>query len=62
MNENDPENYKIAYDYASKHLELGMLGISGVVGVGWDMKEADAHFAGYVHTPVYLRSFFAWRI
>ena len=51
-NENDPENYKIACDYASKHLELGMLGISGVVGIGWNMGKADAHFAGCVCTSV----------
>ena len=48
MNESDPENYKIACDYANKHLELGMLGIGGMVGIGWDMKKADAHFAGCV--------------
>lgn len=47
-NENDPENYEIACDYANKHLELGMLGISGVVGLSWDMKRADAHFTGCV--------------
>lgn len=57
-NENDPENYKIACDYANKHLESGMLGISGVVGVSWDMKKADAHFSGYVHTLVYPSSLF----
>lgn len=48
---NDPENYKIACDYASKHLELGMLGISGVVGSGWDMKKADIHLTGCVCIP-----------
>jgi hypothetical protein len=47
--EKDPENYKIACDYANKHLELGMLGISGVVGISWDMKKADAHFSGCVY-------------
>lgn len=52
-NESDPENYKIACDYANKHLELGMLGISGVVGIGWDMKKADAHFAGCVPALVH---------
>lgn len=50
-NEKDPENYRIACDYANKHLELGMLGISGVVGVSWDMKKADTHFSGCVHAP-----------
>jgi len=53
-NEGDPENYKIACDYANKHLELGMLGISGVVGVGWDMKRADAHFTGCVCVSVWI--------
>lgn len=48
-NENDPENYKIACDYANKHLESGMLGISGVAGVSWDMKKANAFFSGCVH-------------
>jgi len=52
-NESDPENYKIACDYANKHLELGMLGISGVVGIGWDMKKADAHFTGCVPALVH---------
>lgn len=51
-NENDPENYKIACDYANKHLELGMLGISGVVGLSWDMGRADAHFTGCVRASV----------
>jgi len=51
-NGDDPENYKIACDYASKHLELGMLGISGVVGVGWSMEKADAHFTGCVCASV----------
>jgi gamma-tubulin complex component 5 len=57
-NENDPENYKIAYDYANKHLELGMLGISGVVGISWDMKKADAHFAGCVRATIHLTLLF----
>ena len=57
-NENDPENYKIAYDYANKHLELGMLGISGVVGLSWDMGRADAHFTGCVRASARLKSLF----
>jgi hypothetical protein len=57
-NENDPENYKIASDYANKHLELGMLGISGVVGIGWDIGKADAHFAGCVHASVHSNYLF----
>jgi len=52
-NDSDPENYKIACDYANKHLESGMLGIGGVAGVGWDMNMADAHFAGCVRTSVH---------
>ena len=52
-NESDPENYKIACDYANKHLELGMLGISGVVGIGWDMNNADTHFSGCVRALVH---------
>ena len=52
-NEGDPENYKIACDYANKHLELGMLGIGGMAGVGWDMKKADAHFTGCVRASVH---------
>ena len=56
--ENDPENYKIACDYATKHLESGMLGIGGVAGISWDMKKADAHFLGCVHTLVYPNSSF----
>ena len=57
-NENDPENYKIAYDYANRHLELGMLGINGVVGVGWDMKQANDHLTGYVRALVHSNSLF----
>ena len=52
-NESDPENYKIACDYANKHLELGMLGIGGMAGIGWDMKKADGHFTGCVRVSVY---------
>jgi len=59
-NENDPENYKIACDYANKHLELGMLGISGVVGVSWDMKKTDAYFTGCVHTSLPSISLFCF--
>ena len=55
---NDPENYKIACDYASKHLELGMLGISGVVGSGWDMNKANIHLTGCVCIPTSLNSLF----
>lgn len=60
-NENDSENYKIACHYANKHLESGMLGISGVAGASWDMKKADAHFSGCVHAPVYPTSYFPVR-
>jgi gamma-tubulin complex component 5 len=59
-NESDPENYKIACDYANKHLELGMLGISGVVGVRWDMRKADAHYTGCVHSSLHSHSLFPW--
>ena len=59
-NENDPENYKIACDYASKHLELGMLGISGMIGIGWDMRGADVYFMGCVRASVHSTLFFVW--
>ena len=56
--ESDPENYKIACDYVNKHLELGMLGIGGAAGIGWDMSKADAHFTGCVRALVHFSPLF----